>query len=162
MRRNSSHASQHSAFHLDFAQIMKVALIPVQALTRTFSARQASSAVDNQVMLPPAGAPQSTAEHLERARGLLAKRNVWTQDAYARDAAGRIVESQSPDAVRFCCSGAIYTTEHPLRGSVEARALVGRVIGHDLEVWNDMPGRKYKDVLDAFDGAIALAKSQED
>lgn len=93
---------------------------------------------------------------------MLAKRDVWTQDAYARDAAGRIVDSQSPDAVRFCCSGAIYTTEHPLRGSVDARALVGQVIGVDLEVWNDTPGRKHKEILDAFDRAIALAKLQDD
>lgn len=93
---------------------------------------------------------------------MLAKRDVWTQEAYARDAAGRIVDSQSPDAVRFCCSGAIYTTEHPLRGSVDARALVGQVIGVDLEVWNDTPGRKHKEILDAFDRAIALAKLQDD
>lgn len=107
------------------------------------------------------GSPHSVAEHLARARTVLANREVWTQDAYARDVAGRIVESQSPAAVRFCCSGALYTTEHPLHGSVAARAIVSRVIGHDLEVWNDAPGRKHKDVLDVFDRAITLAKSEE-
>ena len=107
------------------------------------------------------GSPHSVAEHLARARTVLAKRDVWTQDAYARDVAGRIVESQSPAAVRFCCSGALYTTEHPLHGSVAARALVSRVIGHDLEVWNDAPGRKHNEVLDAFDRAILLARSEE-
>lgn len=109
-----------------------------------------------------AGSPQSVAEHLGRARTLLAERDVWTQDAYARDVAGRIVDSQSADAVRFCCSGALYTTEHPLQGSVAARAVVSRVIGHDLEVWNDAPGRKHKEVIAAFDRAIALAKSEGD
>lgn len=108
------------------------------------------------------GSPQSVAEHLARARTLLTKRDVWTQDAYARDVAGRIVDSQSADAVRFCCSGALYTTEHPLHGSVAARALVSRIIGHDLEVWNDAPDRKHKDVVDAFDRAISLARSDED
>ena len=162
MRRNTADKSQHSLFHLDFAQIVKIALTQVQLLSRAVAAHRSLSTCDNQSVTPALGAPQSTSDHLARARRLLAKRDVWTQEAYARDASGRIVDSQSLNAVRFCCSGAIYTTEHPLRGSVEARALVGQVIGQDLEVWNDSPDRKHKDVLDAFDDAIALAKSRND
>lgn len=141
---------------------MKLALMPVHALRQASTIRSIASRGDDQRLPFLTGEPQSIAGHLARARRLLAKRDVWTQDAYARDPAGRIVDSQSPDAVRFCCSGAIYATEHPVRGSLDARALVGRIIGHDLEVWNDAPGRKHADVLDAFDRAIALAVLQED
>lgn len=144
---------------------MKIALISLVSFftqkvrLRGRSVRDKSWQVDAVSCTP--GSPQSVAAHLERARILLAQRDVWTQNAYARDVADRIVDSQSADAVRFCCSGALYTTEHPLHGSVAARAIVSRVIGHDLEVWNDAPGRRHKEVIDAFDRAITLARSQQ-
>lgn len=163
MRPESLHGSHDNAAHSVFVGMIKLALTflltglgqMLRSWPRLTSTREGAATLAASRM------PQSVSEHLARARSLLAKRDVWTQDAYARDVAGRIVDSQSAGAVRFCCSGALYTTEHPQHGSRAARAIVSRVIGDDLEVWNDAPGREHKDVIDAFDHAISLARSEE-
>ena len=107
------------------------------------------------------GAPTTTLTLLRMARGLLAKRGVWTQGTEARAANGKATTSVRR-ACQFCALGALVALAqgHPLplgcgvmvRG---ARRRLESVIGGELPDWNDEAGRTLADVLAAYDAAIA-------
>lgn len=106
-------------------------------------------------------ADPSVVAHLRRARDLLAPRGQWTREAYARDRNGAAVDTWNPDAVCFCCSGAMFATQRGGSATlVASRALLSTAIQADIETWNDTPGRCQTEVIAAFDRAIDIARSR--
>jgi hypothetical protein len=81
----------------------------------------------------------------------------WTQEAFARDAKGNTVDSNSPKAVCWCLRGAMqeeeagdayYWVNRSLINALETKT--GRV---NLTAFNDMPGRTKEDVLQLIQAA---------
>lgn len=66
--------------------------------------------------------------------------NAWCQDAGARDADGREVLPDNPDAVQWCIWGCIY------KFGISYYAVHDR-INESLPGWNDNPGRTVQDVI---------------
>lgn len=103
-------------------------------------------------------------EVLIEARRLIAEKG-WTQEVYSRDVCGRssLTEEFDGNPVCFCADGAIRRATHMHQARIEARAVLGKVVGargvSGFEVWrwNDEPGRTKEEVLAAFDRAIELA-----
>jgi hypothetical protein len=50
---------------------------------------------------------------LRKAYALIADEQHWTQEAYARDAAGRQVKPYDPTAVKWCIEGAVAISCNP-------------------------------------------------
>lgn len=106
---------------------------------------------------------------LTRARALIAQPETWTQNAYARDSDGTPIVSNSPDAVCWCLTGAIYRVITPgsYLGNPDylaatdalSDALPAHVTSEDLTVWNDTPRRTHQQILNLLDRAIAKAAS---
>jgi len=99
---------------------------------------------------------------LRRARALVAKDGGWTRGRDARDARGREVDIKSRAARAFCVGGACVRAtsgmcDELLLGDVfEAmRAVIGVRGEHAISDWNDKPRRTQKQVVAAFDKAIA-------
>ena len=53
---------------------------------------------------------------VERARGLIATPQTWTQGEFARDAHGEPVNWRSPQAVQFCLWGALNRAAYEMTG----------------------------------------------
>ncbi len=85
----------------------------------------------------------------------------WTQGAFARDGKGSPVDTRDEQALSFCATGAIFATEDPAVGSLQARTALRAAVTSDLETWNDAPDRILADVLGAFDRAVALIEAED-
>jgi len=96
-------------------------------------------------------------EDLIKAREKIEK--GWCQRVTARNATGRAVPYNAPEAVCFCILGAVLAvTEYPTY-SIETlfKALRARSVGSiSLNAYND--SRTKRDVLSLFDDAIKLAE----
>lgn len=92
-------------------------------------------------------------EKLKAARALIEK--GWTQKWFARDAAGDVCNSSSPNAVCWCVIGACHATGIP-DDTIAYMARTQKIAY--LPRWNDAPDRTQAEVLALFDKAIALAE----
>ena len=83
----------------------------------------------------------------------------WTQEAFARNAAGAEVSAFSHFAVRWSLTGALdaATARHPTR-CLEARIAVHAALhardATSEELWNDDPARTQADALALLDDAL--------
>lgn len=105
---------------------------------------------------------------LIEARSKIANPEHWTQGAHARTVTGAICNAGSGDAFCFCASGALYASyckslslldklKYSERSAKAYSLLCETADGGNIEWFNDAPNRKHRDVLVAFDRAIALA-----
>lgn len=93
---------------------------------------------------------------LTEARDLISDRKRWCQGSRAKDTHGRIVEPNSPDAVKWCATGAICKVLNleyidPRHIARLHRKALQRMVG-SIETYND--SRSHKQVLAIFDETI--------
>lgn len=104
-------------------------------------------------------------EALKSARDLLSDPKHWTQDWYAKNAAGRGVDPAGAQATCWCVRGAVvrFTRCHLAAkpAFVELAATLGSQDYHDVECWNDNPERTHAEVLGLFDTTIARLESEK-
>lgn len=87
---------------------------------------------------------------LDRLDSLFSDESKWTQQAYARDAAGRSVDEGAESATCWCLSGALYRIFPFGKGRLELRVavrdalMIGGIDG--IIPWNDRPSRTFSDV----------------
>ena len=117
---------------------------------------------------------------LRKARALV--KRGWVRDKWAKDAAGRVVHYDSPEACAFCLLGAIFRAEaeygnptYALEpgGYDKARATyyppnrwleqalwhrMGQPYRSSLRLWHDAPERTQAEVLALLDLAIEEAR----
>lgn len=102
--------------------------------------------------------PQGTLEILRDARALIADPKRWTRRAFARDGRSRQVDPQSPRAVRYCATGALFKAsgDNEVRDALAAlqAVLIDQGWTVSIEVFND-DYAGHADVLALFDRAIA-------
>jgi hypothetical protein len=100
---------------------------------------------------------------LKAARAKIEKPENWTQGAGARDANGFAISVHSDLAVSWCIGGAIVASAacDPSNEIEAANILQRAILGGSIPEFNDAPKRKHKEVLAAFDIAIAMAAEQE-
>jgi|SRR6185503_3974183 len=107
---------------------------------------------------------QSAVEVLERVRDLLSSPDKWTQGASARAANGFVVRpvvngKPNPDATCYCLGGTFTVVDPYAEGSAKAYGFLLHVVGGQSIVnWNDAVGRTWKQVMQALDDAIVLAR----
>lgn len=103
-------------------------------------------------------------ELLVKMRERLTPPGAWTQRAYARDAGGRTLLYQHPDATCFCLAGAMLTCAPYWTETTRLRAmtLLDSLCGGDFVDWNDKAGRTQADVLELLDKAIVQAAAAEE
>lgn len=113
-------------------------------------------------------------EVLERSRALVAQPERWTQGANARDADGKSVLCDSPDAVSFCAFAAIdrttynkFTEKYDYEYGLACRFLVRAAIdlgyadeGDNIVKISDH-FLDHEMMLGTYDRAIELAKQKE-
>lgn len=103
---------------------------------------------------------------LEGAKALLRSKG-WCQGALAETQTGLAVSPRCPDAVRYCLVGAL------IKACCGNTAVFARAVAwlqralqahygdetelHDLEKFNDTPGRQFSEVLALYDLALQLA-----
>lgn len=102
----------------------------------------------------------TTTEILRAARAKVQK--GWCQGRLARNADGKGISPDDPDAVSWCAIGGIESNHKITEGQAwEAKRLFRRVVGltgPGIDKWNDAPGRTQAEVLAAFDAAIELSR----
>ena len=80
-----------------------------------------------------------------KAYELLSDESKWCQGDFARDVHGEAVNSHSPEAVRWCLTGAL---SRCYMGYSDQRARIVAVIGGGhTTTWNDNPLRTYAEVV---------------
>lgn len=97
------------------------------------------------------------------ARELITPRKGWTKGWFARDAKGLTTLPHTSEAVCFCALGAIERCAgNATRLYDQAKTPLAAVVPHgDIALFNDAKRRTHKDILAAFDRAIAaLRKTQ--
>jgi len=112
--------------------------------------------------------------HVEKLKGVIAhlkesKERIargWTQQAFARDTYGTIVDAESPRAVCYCYKGALrakvvktpeaYTFE--MDAYDRANAEVSRRGFASIVDFNDRPERTQSDVIESLNATIAEAE----
>jgi hypothetical protein len=107
----------------------------------------------------------TVSEILTKAADLLEKPGAWTKFEFARDAAGRAVYQTSSLATCWCARGAIAAVneeedDHTAnnRNWKAAAQLMGFHDVHDIEDWNDAPGRTQAEVVAALRTAASQAE----
>ena len=99
---------------------------------------------------------------LKDARNLIAKRENWTQDDYAKTADGNGVYSKSDEAVCWCSLGALTKlspTDEDKQVRKLAKSLLREAMDSPIAIFND--SHTHEEVLAAWDKAIELAKAAE-
>jgi hypothetical protein len=100
----------------------------------------------------------ATIDLLRDARRRLSKRGAWTRGEVARTRSGAPVIPNGESAVSWCALGALDASNPSFHVRHQARGLLVRAMGGVLvSDFNDTAGRKKREVLAAFDKAIALA-----
>ena len=110
-------------------------------------------------------AMRRNADLLDRAAGFADQE--WTQNCYARDAAGEKVDYLDPAAIQLCAAGHMLRTSHAdgQREYGRLYAAVNRALlpgGPDLTAWNDAPGREPEEVRQLFRKAAARLRQKAD
>lgn len=100
-------------------------------------------------------------EVLIAAKALIDTPEKWTQGWYAKDANGKHISDQSPDATCFCSIGAMWAVAHEIQFVDDALVFLGRATRPAIPTWNDAPERTHAEVMDAFARAIELAADAE-
>lgn len=90
----------------------------------------------------------SAREVLLKAADLIEPEGRWTQRAWARTQSGEKPDADGDNAACWCLWGAI----RQVNGSHhdEAFEIVNRVVGGSAIAWNDTPGRKQSEVVQAL------------
>lgn len=100
---------------------------------------------------------------LIHAKSLIDTPEKWTQNYYAKDAAGFSVPALYEGATCFCSIGAVYRATHDLDSESitnEALNLFRQVTGKmNIFMFNDC--HTHSEVMTAWDAAIALAIKEE-
>ena len=99
---------------------------------------------------------------LKDARNLIAKRENWTQDDFAKTADGNGVYSKSDEAVCWCSLGALTKSSPPDEDKQIknlAKLLLSEAMDSPITTFND--SHTHEEVLAAWDKAIELAKAAE-
>ena len=99
---------------------------------------------------------------LKDARNLIAKRENWTQDNFAKTADGNGVYSKSDEAVCWCSLGALTWVSLPDEDKQVrklAKLLLRKAMDSPIAIFND--SHTHEEVLAAWDKAIELAKAAE-
>ncbi len=90
----------------------------------------------------------------------------WCRSATAEDELGRVVDPTSEDAVRWSPTGALLAVwrrsavdeELGLRALQMANLALAAAVNEIPTAWNDAPGRRHHDVLEALLSAVSLAR----
>ncbi len=90
-------------------------------------------------------------------------RKGWTKGAFARDRAGRSVQSWHEEAKEWCALGALNADGPPFVDAWSAarylkRSLLGKE--NHVDSFNDRDVTTKQDVLDLYDRAIALCEEE--
>ena len=109
--------------------------------------------------------PETLAEEWLAAAYELVERG-WCQGVAAQNAAGEAVEPDSPFARRWSATGALARVwresgiddERGLGALQFANLALSAAVHHVPKLWNDMPGRRQQEVLDALAHAISLVQ----
>lgn len=102
-----------------------------------------------------------TVKILRRAQGLIAKKNGWTSGADARDRGGEETSIESRTARAFCAGGALVRAASAIDPCFQGAATdaLRKSLGvrgeGSVARWNDKPRRTQKQVVAAFEKAIA-------
>ena len=91
------------------------------------------------------------------AADLLEPEGAWCQDQMALDARGKPTIASSPNACRWCASGAIIAVSvRKLQARLNARVAIRESLGvASLTEWNDAPERTQDEVVAALRAAAA-------
>lgn len=115
-----------------------------------------------------------TRKKLETARSYIASPDSWLQWEMATGADGKPCEAWEDGACKFCAYGALVRATN---GVKDAALMVGREVilhsegdygqsflisGEEITEWNDDYVTTHKDVLAAFDSAIASCREREE
>ena len=93
---------------------------------------------------------------------MIAKRENWTQDDYAKTADGNGAYSKSDEAVCWCSLGALTKLSPPDEDKQVrklAKLLLSEAMDSPIAIFND--SHTHEEVLAAWDKAIELAKAAE-
>ncbi len=99
---------------------------------------------------------------LVAAKALIDTPEKWTKGTLARDKNGTLVQAYSDEAYSFCTLGALHRASYTLGERSwhkhDARKLLLKCTGdrRDLAPWNDDKTTQHKDVMAAFNCAIAM------
>jgi hypothetical protein len=105
---------------------------------------------------------RTTSSVIIAARKLIARREAWIKQDFARDKAGRSVGPRDRRAVSFCAEGALLrAAEGDDILFAEAFKCLAVIADADLVPFNDAKGRQHRHVLAIFDRTIDLAKRDE-
>lgn len=101
----------------------------------------------------------TTIQVLTKARALIVR--GWTKYAFARDKHGHRVGPLAKTACRWCADGSLRAASGGIEAPVYKRALaaLSGVMGGVAPTVNDAAETTKKDIVNAFDRAIAKAKS---
>jgi hypothetical protein len=104
----------------------------------------------------------ATAEVLRRAREVIATPERWTKGALYRVSKRGASCDDIAEATCFCGYGAV----QKVTGTRNAQCLLAcdaldGVVGGDFPSWQDKPGRRHREVLSAFDRAIAAEEASQ-
>lgn len=84
----------------------------------------------------------------------------WCQSLAAMDKCGCGVSPRLETACMWCIIGAIAAVAFDLKQYYRMFDLLGSVVGVDVVIWNDAPGRTQAEVLAAFDRAIEIEEGK--
>lgn len=98
-------------------------------------------------------------EKLEIGRARIAK--GWCKGGYGRTVNGEPISALNPECTQWCILGALQTMDPfaPVVGSYLIQVLP-EGCENSLVVFNDRVAKSAQDILDLFDRAIALARSE--
>lgn len=105
----------------------------------------------------------SDIELLKKAKEIISKPENWIQNAFARDADGDIVSSNSPMATCFCSIGALKNawisgddtfTKAVYYSALDRLNIKTKGVGMTVARYNDQEGRVHADIMKLFDDAI--------
>jgi hypothetical protein len=108
---------------------------------------------------------RTAVEILVEARRLIRTPKKWTQGAYCRGRDGRSVSTNADGIARYCAVGAIYVARGKLKASNKSHGKAEGALRHvtqevSIITFNDQAGRTHKEVMKAFDKAIAFLKTR--
>ena len=86
-------------------------------------------------------------EDYDRAWKLLEDPKRWTRGVFARDEAGKKVQSTDESAVCFCVMGAISRVYGTDRSRLWEKVVLSRPYTLSIPEWNDDPGTTHAEVV---------------
>lgn len=99
-------------------------------------------------------------DQLQAVYRLIERPEAWTQNAFARNARGGIVDEFDSTAVCWCMVGA-FSKVIAIRAVPQFRWLLGMSPNCAISEFNDAPNRQHSEVLSLLNAAIERAPSRE-